>query len=234
MRLFHGLHRRQISSNAPPNTPYLQIGEHKYGKPVLDPRDALRRRTVRGAEDQPDLDGLDDAFPTSALACRSTCWWCGRTPARPISITASRPANPISTICVRAGRRRCARAHQNIPRPPYKSENKNLKARKQWPTQQNRIAIVTGAGHRRRTRGIAGADECRLHRGARRGGAWRCWRRPRKLGDKCRQEPVRVRRHDQPGLDCGPVRQGDGDLRPGSTFSSTMPAWAPLPSISRI
>ncbi|MGY3420159.1 putative proteasome-type protease [Bradyrhizobium sp. F1.13.4] len=44
------------------DTPYLQIGEHKYGKPVLDRANALRRRALRGAEDRADLDGLDHAL----------------------------------------------------------------------------------------------------------------------------------------------------------------------------
>ena len=34
------------------DTPYLQIGEHKYGKPILDRAVALRHRHLRRAEDR--------------------------------------------------------------------------------------------------------------------------------------------------------------------------------------
>ena len=34
------------------DTPYLQIGEHKYGKPVLDRAVALRHRPLRRAQDR--------------------------------------------------------------------------------------------------------------------------------------------------------------------------------------
>ena len=44
------------------DTPYLQIGEHKYGKPMLDRARHLRHRSLRRAEDRPDLDGLDHAL----------------------------------------------------------------------------------------------------------------------------------------------------------------------------
>src|SRR5437764_12215740 len=68
-------------------------------------------------------------------------------PARPISITGSRPASPISTICVRAGRRRCARRirifqdHPTRPKQKQKTEGKETMAE-----AANKIAVVTGAG----------------------------------------------------------------------------------------
>ena len=101
------------------DTPYLQIGEHKYGKPVLDRAinyemdiyDALKVGLVSIE--------LDHAFQLSASACRSTSWWCGATPAiRNWSIGSSR-ASPISPTCASAGRRRLRAAHIGIPRPPY-------------------------------------------------------------------------------------------------------------------
>src|SRR3979409_855001 len=69
-------------------------------------------------------------------------------PARPISITASRRANPISTICVRAGRRRCARRIRTSRDHPTRPKQKprNRRARKPMAEAANKIAVVTGAG----------------------------------------------------------------------------------------
>ena len=67
--------------------------------------------------------------------------------------------------------------------------------------------------HRRRTRGVAGADERGLYRGARRAAHGDAAGDP-EARRQCRQEPVRFRRHDRSRLDRGPVRQGDGGLRP--------------------
>src|SRR5829696_1889314 len=80
-------------------------------------------------------------------ACRSTCWWCARMPARPISTTASRRASLISTTCARAGRRRCVRRtrifrdHPTNPKQKQKTEGEEKMA-----DATNKIAIVTGAG----------------------------------------------------------------------------------------
>ena len=108
-------------------------------------------------------------------------------------------------------------AHQNIPRPPYKARNrtKNLKKRQEarMAEANNKIAVVTGAGYRRRARGVAGADERRLH-----GGAGRAADR-KAGGDQQarrghRQEPAGIRRHGRSRFDRRAVRQGDGGLRP--------------------
>src|SRR5437879_10359275 len=85
--------------------------------------------------------------PTSASACRSTCWWCARMPAKPISTTGSKPASPISTTCARAGRRPCARRtrifqdHPTRPKQKQKTEGEEPMAE-----AANKIAVVTGAG----------------------------------------------------------------------------------------
>jgi predicted proteasome-type protease len=48
------------------DTPYLQIGEHKYGKPVLD-RASLQRRPLRRPQDRADLvDHTMRQLPASA------------------------------------------------------------------------------------------------------------------------------------------------------------------------
>jgi putative proteasome-type protease len=52
------------------DTPYLQIGEHKYGKPILD-RAVTTKRSLRRVEDRPDLDGFDHAFEPCGRYCRS-------------------------------------------------------------------------------------------------------------------------------------------------------------------
>ena len=89
------------------DTPYLQIGEHKYGKPVLD-------RAITYDIDLYDALKIGLISVNSTMrsnlwsACRSTCWWCGATPARRSSPTASSRTSPISRTCASAGRRRCA------------------------------------------------------------------------------------------------------------------------------
>src|SRR5437899_8485235 len=68
-------------------------------------------------------------------------------PARPISTTASRRASPISTTCVRAGRRRCARRtkiFQDHPTNP--KQNQKTEGEESMADAANKIAIVTGAG----------------------------------------------------------------------------------------
>src|SRR3981189_2331524 len=65
----------------------------------------------------------------------------------PISITASRRANLISTTCARAGRRRCARRtrifqdHPTRPKQKQKTEGEEIMAE-----AANKIAVVTVAG----------------------------------------------------------------------------------------
>src|SRR6202166_632352 len=65
----------------------------------------------------------------------------------PISITASRQASRIFTICVRAGRRRCARRIRIFQDHPTRPKaNQVHKGRKQMTEAGNKIAVVTGAG----------------------------------------------------------------------------------------
>ena len=90
------------------DTPYLQIGEHKYGKPVLDRAitfdsdlyDALKVGLV--SVDSTMRSNLSVGLPLDIL-------WCGATPVKPRSTTASNPESRISTTCANAGRRRCVR-----------------------------------------------------------------------------------------------------------------------------
>ena len=70
LRLFL-IYREGNFIEATDDTPYLQIGEHKYGKPILDrvvrPATSARGRAQGGA----DLDGLDAALePVGGDAAR--------------------------------------------------------------------------------------------------------------------------------------------------------------------
>ena len=101
------------------DTPYLQIGEHKYGKPVLD-------RAISYDDD------LYDALKIGLIAMDSTMRsYLGV--GMPIDIMVARPDVPDADLVYRieAGepyfhdlRERWSSAlraaHQNIPRPPYK------------------------------------------------------------------------------------------------------------------
>ena len=97
------------------------------------PRHALRRRIVRSAQDQPDLDGFDDALQSRRRPADRCAGGARRRSATPISTIASRRASRISTICARAGRRRCARRTRIFHDHPtrQKHNREHGKARKQ-------------------------------------------------------------------------------------------------------
>ena len=63
------------------DTPYLQIGEHKYGKPVLDRAINYDIDLYDALKIGLDLHRLRPCAPISASACRSTCSSCGATSA---------------------------------------------------------------------------------------------------------------------------------------------------------
>ena len=100
------------------DTPYLQIGEHKYGKPVLDRAinyemdiyDALKVGLVS--------DRLDHAIEPPS-ACRSILWCCGATPAMPELIYRIEPGEPYFTDLRERWSAALRAAHIGIPRPPY-------------------------------------------------------------------------------------------------------------------
>ena len=89
------------------DTPYLQIGEHKYGKPVLDRAiafnmdlyDALKVGLV-----SVDFDHALEPFGRHADRRAGGAARCLRGRTRS---TGSSPASPISPTCANAGRRRC-------------------------------------------------------------------------------------------------------------------------------
>ena len=101
------------------DAPFLQIGEHKYGKPILDRAVKFTTDHLRRAEDRPDLDGFDHALePRRRAADRHR----GHPPRQLRSSRGRAPhrgrASPISTTCASAGRRRCGpRTWRSLVRP---------------------------------------------------------------------------------------------------------------------
>ena len=161
------------------DTPYLQIGEHKYGKPVLDRAmhydvelyEALKTSLI--SMDSTMRSNLGVGLPIDVLVVRTDV--CDADLNH--RIEAGEPyfhdLRSRWSAALRA-------AHQNIPRPPYKTETEAKHKRQETNdrgSKQNRRR--DRRRHRRRTRGIAGADERRALRWCSPGGAWRCWKKPR-------------------------------------------------------
>src|SRR6266852_2929430 len=130
------------------DTPYLQIGEHKYGKPVLDR--AMHydvelyeaRKSSLISMDSTMRSNLGVGLPIDVLVVRSDV--CDADLNH--RIEAGEPyfhdLRSRWSAALRA-------AHQNIPRPPYKTETESKtlkKVRKQMAEAANKIAVVTGAG----------------------------------------------------------------------------------------
>ena len=129
------------------DTPYLQIGEHKYGKPVLDRAmhydvelyEALKTSLI--SMDSTMRSNLGVGLPIDVLVVRADV--CDADLNH--RIEAGEPyfhdLRSRWSAALRA-------AHQNIPRPPYKAEylTKNTKGQETMTEAANKIAIVTGAG----------------------------------------------------------------------------------------
>ena len=131
------------------DTPYLQIGEHKYGKPVLDRAmhydvelyEALKTSLI--SMDSTMRSNLGVGLPIDVLVVRTDV--CDADLNH--RIEAGEPyfhdLRSRWSAALRA-------AHQNIPRPPYKDRNRtqNLHKRREANDRgrETKIAIVTGAG----------------------------------------------------------------------------------------
>ena len=121
------------------DTPYLQIGEHKYGKPVLDRAMHYDVELYEALEDRPDLDGFDHAF-------QSRRWPSDRRPGGTRGCLRGRPQPPhrggralfprFALALVGGAARGASEYSETTLQNPDRS--KKLKARKQWPTQQTR------------------------------------------------------------------------------------------------
>ena len=99
------------------DTPYLQIGEHKYGKPILDRAVTNDTELVGGAEARADLDGFDHPLQSRRRHADRHRGGPPRRPGRRRSRYRIEAASPISATCANAGRRRLRAAHQAIPAP---------------------------------------------------------------------------------------------------------------------
>jgi putative proteasome-type protease len=142
------------------DTPYLQIGEHKYGKPVLD------RAMHYDVE-------LYEALKTGLISMDSTMR-SNLGVGLPIDILVVRTDVCDADlnhrmICAHAGRQRCARRTRIFQDHPTRQKH-HQKPRRQETNDRGCKQDRGGdrRRHRRRTRRVAGADEGRLHRGARR------------------------------------------------------------------
>ena len=128
------------------DTPYLQIGEHKYGKPVLDRAmhydvelyEALKTSLI--SMDSTMRSNLGVGLPIDVLVVRADACEADLNH----RIEAGEPyfhdLRSRWSAALRA-------AHQNIPRPPYKSKQKQKpEGEETMADAANKIAIVTGAG----------------------------------------------------------------------------------------
>ena len=133
------------------DTPYLQIGEHKYGKPVLDRAmhydvelyEALKISLI--SMDSTMRSNLGVGLPIDVLVVRTDV--CDAELNH--RIEAGEPyfhdLRSRWSAALRA-------AHQNIPRPPYKTDSQDIanarhnEGRKHMTEAANKIAVVTGAG----------------------------------------------------------------------------------------
>ena len=180
------------------DTPYLQIGEHKYGKPVLDRAmhydvelyEALKSSLI--SMDSTMRSNLGVGLPIDVLVVRTDVCEADLNH----RIEAGEPyfhdLRSRWSAALRA-------AHQNIPRPPYKTQTdvKNLTRRgNQWLKQHNRIAVVTGAGT-----GVGRAASLALMNAGftvvLAGRRMEKLEETRKLGDNIGKSLCGVRRHDQ-------------------------------------
>ena len=65
------------------DTPYLQIGEHKYGKPVLDRAVSYGMDIYDALKVGPDFHRLDHALQFERRHADRSAWSCGATSAMP-------------------------------------------------------------------------------------------------------------------------------------------------------
>ena len=83
------------------------------------PRHHLQHRPLRRAQARPRSRSTRPCAPTSASACRSTCWWCGATPATAELAYRIEPGEPYFHDLRERWSAALRAAHPAIPRPPY-------------------------------------------------------------------------------------------------------------------
>ena len=100
------------------DTPFLQIGEPKYGKPILDRAITHATEPRGGPEARPHLHGFDPQVQSRRRPAHRHRRGQARRPEGRDLRTASRRTSPISATCASAGRRRCGRRTRPSPIRP--------------------------------------------------------------------------------------------------------------------
>ena len=208
------------------DTPYLQIGEHKYGKPVLDRAmhydvelyEALKTGLI--SMDSTMRSNLGVGLPIDVLVVRAR-----RLRGRPQPPHRGRRALfPRLALALVGGAARGAPEYSKTTLQ-IRNRSKELKGEETMADATNKIAVVTGAGT-----GVGRAASLALMNAGftvvLAGRRIEMLEETKKLGDNVGKSLCGLRRHDQAGLDRRAVRQGEGRPMAGSTCSSTMPAWA--------
>ncbi len=103
------------------DTPYLQIGEHKYGKPVLDRAITYDIDLYDALKVGPRLGRFPPCARISAWDCRSTCLSRGVMPAMPELNYRIEPGEPYFSDLRERWSAALRAAHAEIPRPPYRN-----------------------------------------------------------------------------------------------------------------
>ena len=101
------------------DTPYLQIGEHKYGKPILNHAGQIRHRYLRRTEDQPALDELHDPVQSGRRPADRLAWWSAATRWDAELAYRIEPGEPYFHDLSERWSAALRAAHMGIPRPPY-------------------------------------------------------------------------------------------------------------------
>ncbi len=103
------------------DTPYLQIGEHKYGKPVLDRAITYDIDLYDALKVGPRLGRFHHALESQRRDCRSTCLSRGVMPAMAELNYRIEPGEPYFSDLRERWSAALRAAHAEIPRPPYRN-----------------------------------------------------------------------------------------------------------------
>ena len=196
------------------DTPYLQIGEHKYGKPVLDRAmhydvelyEALKTGLI--SMDSTMRSNLGVGLPIDVLVVRSGCLR-GR-PQPPHR--GRRALFPRSALALVGGAARRAPEH-SATTLQIRNRRKKRKGEETMADATNKIALVTGAGTgvgRAASLALMNAGYTVVLAGRRK----EMLDETKKLGDNVGKSLCVSADMTDPGLDRRAVRQDEGDLRP--------------------
>ena len=110
------------------DTPYLQIGEHKYGKPVLDRAVSYENGSLRRAQGRIGLDRFDHALQPLSVGMPIDLMVMRRDTCDAELIYRIEPGEPYFTDLRERWSAALRAAHIAIPRPPY--SNKTIVSRR--------------------------------------------------------------------------------------------------------